>query len=92
LVKQEIAMSIAGVSATSATAYVKQTQTNTQDVTRAETAATTQSAATQQAATPQPAEAHHHHHHHGGGEAAAQSTDITQSGTGAASAGVNTIA
>jgi hypothetical protein len=81
-------MSISGISAPSAAAYIPQapgtnpaTTPSTTFGAAAQTASTTPTAPVQQAAPAQPSGPAHRHHHHGGGDTSGQSFDVTQSRT-----------
>ena len=87
-------MSITGISAASAAAYIQPGQATTPATTLGTTPqalSATPNPPVQQATQSQPSGQTHHHHHHGGGEASGQSSAITQSGTNAATSILNTL-
>jgi hypothetical protein len=86
-------MSITGISAASAAAYIQPGQATTPATTLGTTPqalSATPNPPVQQATQSQPSGQTHHHHPHGG-EASGQSSAITQSGTNAATSILNTL-
>jgi hypothetical protein len=87
-------MSITSISAAFSAVYIQAGQTTTPATTPdtpLDAQSATQARPVQQATPPKPSEQTHHHHRHGGGEASGQSSDITQSGTNAATSFLNTL-